>query len=60
MIYIALIKYGYSWFKLKILDYCNPFVLISKEEYYIDCLNPEYNIKTGGISYGFKHSEVSI
>jgi group I intron endonuclease len=48
MIYIALIKYGYHWFKLEILEYCNPFVLISKEEYYIDCLNPEYNIKTAG------------
>jgi len=48
MIYIALIKYGYPWFKLEILEYCNSFVLISKEEYYIDCLNLEYNIKTAG------------
>lgn len=44
MIYKALIKYGYSSFRLDILEYCDPSVLISREQYYLDNLNPLYNI----------------
>jgi GIY-YIG catalytic domain len=61
MIYKALIKYGYSYFKLEILEYCDSPVLISREQYYLDKLNPEYNIlKTAGNLTGFKHSKASI
>jgi hypothetical protein len=61
MIYKALIKYGYSSFKLDILEYCTSSVLISREQYYIDNLNPYYNIlKIAGSIKGFKHSEASI
>ena len=36
MIYKALLKYGYSSFKLDILEYCEPSVLIKREQYYLD------------------------
>jgi len=42
----ALAKYGYSKFKLVILEYCDPSELLAKEKYYIDLLKPEYNIST--------------
>jgi len=45
IIYRALSKYGYSNFSLNILEYCEPSLLISREQYYIDLLKPEYNIK---------------
>lgn len=57
-IYKALLKYGYSQFKLEILEYCDPSKLIEREQYYIDLLKPEYNVlKIAGSSYGAKHSE---
>jgi len=43
-IYESLIKEGYSSFKLDILEYCNPSVLTLREKYYLNLLNPEYNI----------------
>lgn len=61
MIYKALIKYGYSSFKLDILEYCDPSILIKREQYYLDSLNPEYNIlKKAGSLTGFKHNEATI
>lgn len=41
----SFLKYGYSKFKLEILEYCNPSDVIKREQHYIDILNPEYNIK---------------
>jgi len=43
----ALLKYGYSpeyipWIYSG--EYCDPDSLISREQYYLDLLNPEYNI----------------
>jgi group I intron endonuclease len=56
-IYKAILKYGYSNFSLDILEYCEPNLLIKKEQYYIDLLKPEYNIlKIAGSTLGFKHS----
>lgn len=43
-IYKALLKYGYSNFKLEIIEYCNKESLINREQYYIDLLKPEYNL----------------
>lgn len=58
MIHAALIKYGYSNFTLEILEYCDADKVIEREQYYLDTLNPEYNIlKTAGNSVGFKHSD---
>jgi group I intron endonuclease len=54
----ALLKYGYSKFKLEILEYCNKNDLITREQYYLDLFKPEYNIlKVAGSLSGFKHSE---
>lgn len=59
-IYSALLKYGYSNFKLDILEYCQPIDLINREQYYFDNLNPTYNIlKVAGSSFGFRHSEAT-
>lgn len=40
----ALLKYGYSKFKLEILEYCKISNLIEREQYYLDLLKPEFNI----------------
>ena len=43
---------------LKILEYCDKSVLLEREQYYLDSLNPPYNIlKLAGSSSGFKLSE---
>jgi len=58
MIYRALLKHGYSNFKLEILEHCDPEKCIEREPYYIDLIKPEYNIlKTAGSRLGHKHSE---
>lgn len=62
-IYRALLKYGYSEFRLDILEYCDISTVIKREQYYLDNLKPEYNIlKYAGSSYRFKwgkHTEVT-
>nr|YP_007476146.1 hypothetical protein H891_mgp40 [Nuclearia simplex]AGE93647.1 hypothetical protein [Nuclearia simplex] len=61
LIYKAILKYGYSNFKLEILEYCDVSVLIEREQYYIDTFKPSYNILTVAYSsLGFKHSEESL
>lgn len=57
----ALLKYGYSEFKLEILEYCNPKELAIREQYYMDHLYPEYNVlKTAYSSLGYKHTENTL
>jgi len=59
-IYSAILKYGHSNFSLDILEYCKPDLLIKREQYYIDLLEPEYNIlKIAGSTLGFRHSEAT-
>jgi group I intron endonuclease len=54
----ALLKHGYSNFSLTILEYCEPVKCLEREQYYINFLQPEYNIlQTAGSSLGFKHTE---
>jgi len=56
----ALLKYGYSNFKLEILEYCEVENVLAREQYYLDTNKPEYNIlKVAGNSAGFVHSEES-
>lgn len=57
----ALLKYGHSNFSLDILEYCDPKVLLEREQYYMDLLEPEYNIlKKAGSSLGHKHTEETL
>jgi len=57
----SLLKYGYSNFTLDVLEYCEPDKLIIREQYYIDNLNPEYNIlKIAGSRLGSKHSPETL
>lgn len=59
-IYSAILKYGYSNFSLDILEYCESDILIKREQYYTDLLEPKYNIlKVAGTILGFKHSEAT-
>jgi group I intron endonuclease len=56
----ALLKYGYSGFKLEILEYCESKDVIQREQYYLDKFKPEYNIlKTAGSMLGRKHTEAT-
>ena len=56
-IYRALIKYGYSKFSLEILEYCEAEKCVEREQYYLDLLQPQYNIlKVAGSLLGFNHS----
>lgn len=57
----ALFKYGYSSFRLEILEYCDPSSIIEREQYYIDLLKPEYNIlQVAGSLFGYKHTPESL
>jgi hypothetical protein len=57
----SLLKYGYSNFKLEILEYCSRDTVISREQYYLDLLSPEYNIlDKAGSSAGYKHTEEAL
>jgi len=54
----ALLKYGYSNFKLEIIEYCDCNDLLAREQFYLDILFPEYNIlKTAGSRLGRTHTE---
>jgi group I intron endonuclease len=60
MIYSALLKYGYSNFRVGILEYYESSLLLKREQYYIDNLKPEYNILKIAVNrLGSKHSEAA-
>jgi group I intron endonuclease len=57
----ALLKYGYSNFSLEILEYCEKEIVLNREQYFLDTLNPVYNIlKVAGSNSGHKQREESI
>ena len=54
----ALLKHGYSNFSLSIIEYCSIKEIYKREDYYLNLLDPEYNIlQKAGSSLGYKHSE---
>jgi len=56
-IYKALLKYKHQNFTLDIIEYCEPGLLISKQQHYIDKFKPEYNLNPkAGSSLGYKHT----
>ena len=58
LIYSSILKHGYSNFQLEILEYCLPENVISREQYYMDLLKPEYNLNsTAGSRLGSFHLE---
>lgn len=60
IIYKSLLKYGYAGFRLEILEYCSPEILLQREQFYFDMLSPEYNIlKVAGSPLGYRHSEAA-
>jgi group I intron endonuclease len=60
-IYRSLLKYGYSNFRLEILEYCDPDKTLNREQAFLDLLQPHYNIlKKAGSLLGFRHSEETI
>jgi group I intron endonuclease len=63
----SLLKYGHSNFSFCILEYCDLPVLsdreqlIEREQYYLDTLNPEYNLLKIADSFaGHKHMPETI
>jgi len=57
----ALLKYGYKGFTLDILEYCSKTDLLEREQFFIDKLNPEYNILKFAYSVlGYRHSPENI
>ena len=57
-VYSAILKHGYSNFQLEILEYCTKENAISREQYYIDLLKPEYNLNsTAGSRLGSIHTQ---
>ena len=57
----SLLKYGYNKFSVDILEYCESSVLIKREQYYLDTLEPKYNIlKKAGSSLGYKHTKETL
>lgn len=60
---VALLKYGYRNFSFTVLEFCSLDSLMSKEKYYFEVYNPEYNIlNTPGSpsrGSGWKHSEAA-
>ena len=54
----AIIKYGYFNFSIEILEYCDPSMLLNREQHYIDELKPTYYIaKIAGSTLGVNKSE---
>lgn len=50
-------KYGEDAFIYSVLEYCNPEIRFSREQYYIDSLKPEYNLTLNVVAnFGHKVS----
>ena len=57
----ALLKHGFSNFRLEILEYCSHEDVLKREQYYLDLYKPQYNIATiAGSTLGYKHSQESL
>lgn len=57
----ALLKHGFSKFRLEILEYCSYKDVLKREQHYLDLYKPHYNIATvAGSTLGYKHSQESL
>nr|YP_009262167.1 GIY-YIG endonuclease [Chrysoporthe cubensis]AMX22242.1 GIY-YIG endonuclease [Chrysoporthe cubensis] len=61
-IHNAILKYGYSNFSLAILEFvADKGEIINKEQYYLDLLDPDYNVLViAGSALGYKHTEETL
>lgn len=60
-IHAGLLKYGYSNFSFEVLEYCKKDVVLEREQFYLDTLNPVLNIlKVAGSNLGQIQREESI
>ena len=60
-IHKALLKYGHDNFILEILECCTKGDLLNREQFYLDLLNPEYNVLEFAYSLlGYKHTKDNI
>jgi len=51
-------KYGEDNFEFSVLEMCDIDRCVNREQYYIDTLNPEYNInKFANSTFGYKHTK---
>jgi group I intron endonuclease len=51
-------KYGRENFSFQVLEYCDVSLLIEREQYYIDSLRPEYNVRlTADSNLGLRRSK---
>jgi len=58
-IYKAILKYGHKNFIFDIIEYCEPFETIQREQYYLDNFDFYYNVleKADSLLHeGFKHT----
>jgi group I intron endonuclease len=61
VIYLGILKYGLSVFRLEILEHCSKKEVTLREQFYLDTLKPTYNIlKFAGSCLGFKHYYCTI
>lgn len=57
----ALLKYGFSNFRLEILEYSDKDNVLKREQYYMDLVKPQYNIvEIAGSTLGYKHTPESL
>jgi group I intron endonuclease len=61
-IHNAILKNGYSNFSLAILEcIADKEETITREQYYLDLLNPDYNVlEIAGSTLGYKHTEETL
>lgn len=51
-------RYGKDCFEFSVIEQCDSFSVIEREQYYIDTLRPEYNMAgSAGSRLGVKHSQ---
>lgn len=60
-IYKAILKYGHSNFIFDIIEYCDKFETVQREQYYLDHFDFDYNVlEKANSSLGYKHTEETI
>ena len=57
-IYKAILKHGHSNFIFEIIEYCEPNMVLEREQYYLDNFDFDYNVLEKADSiFGYKHTE---